>query len=398
MFLVSACSSNPPVPVVDRTAPVVDGASRAAKSKALVNADNKLNKNANNKDWRPDYHVVKKGDTLISLGLQYGYYYKDIAAANNIESPFIIKIGQIVNLSNINGKTNDSANSKNDVKATEEDEGVVLTPLSSNTVTGSEVKSPTNSPAEIKSNVATKSDNKNTAIGLKPAVVPILSEPKAVREPYSLAAMNRVEPVSNKQNTKQIAENLAVKPLDTKDTLESKGNEVKPTATKPIESSKIDTKSVNANEAAPDLAKDVTTGEVLTEPSSKSNDVKPVDAQTVQWSWPTKGKVIANFNEATNRGLDIGGTTGQAINAASAGKVIYSGSDLRGYGKLVIIKHDKTFLSVYAHNSKIIVKEGQSVASGQKIAEMGDTDSNTVKLHFEIRRLGKSVNPALYLN
>ena len=398
LFLVSACASNPPALVLDRTAPVADGASRAAKSKALVNADNKLNKNANNKDWRPDYHVVKKGDTLISLGLQYGYYYKDIAAANNIESPFIIKIGQIINLSSINGKTNDSANSKNKVKATEEGEGVVLTPLSSNTVTGSEVKSPTNSPAEIKSNVATKSNNKNTAIGLKPAVVPILSEPKAVREPYSLAAMNRVEPVSNKQNTKQIAENLAVKPLDTKDTLESKGNEVKPTATKPIESSKIDTKSVNANEANPDLAKDVTTGEVLTEPSSKPNDVKPVDAQTVQWSWPTKGKVIANFNEATNKGLDIGGTTGQAINAASAGKVIYSGSDLRGYGKLVIIKHDKTFLSVYAHNSKIIVKEGQSVASGQKIAEMGDTDSDTVKLHFEIRRLGKSVNPALYLN
>ena len=398
LFLVSACASNPPALVLDRTAPVADGASRAAKSKALVNADNKLNKNANNKDWRPDYHVVKKGDTLISLGLQYGYYYKDIAAANNIESPFIIKIGQIINLSSINGKTNDSANSKNKVKATEEGEGVVLTPLSSNTVTGSEVKSPTNSPAEIKPIVATKPNNTSTAIGLKPAVVPILSEPKAVREPYSLAAMNRVEPVSNKQNTKQIAENLAVKPLDTKDTLESKGNEVKPTATKPIESSKIDTKSVNANEANPDLAKDVTTGEVLTEPSSKPNDVKPVDAQTVQWSWPTKGKVIANFNEATNKGLDIGGSTGQAINAASAGKVIYSGSDLRGYGKLVIIKHDKTFLSVYAHNSKIIVKEGQSVASGQKIAEMGDTDSNTVKLHFEIRRLGKSVNPALYLN
>ena len=107
---------------------------------------------------------------------------------------------------------------------------------------------------------------------------------------------------------------------------------------------------------------------------------------------------MANFNESSNKGLDIGGNTGQAINAASSGKVIYSGSDLRGYGKLVIIKHNKTYLSVYAHNSKIIVKEGQIVAAGQKIAEMGNTDSNTVKLHFEIRRLGKSVDPAGYLN
>ena len=108
--------------------------------------------------------------------------------------------------------------------------------------------------------------------------------------------------------------------------------------------------------------------------------------------------MIAGFNDATNKGLDIGGVTGQAINAASTGKVIYSGSDLRGYGKLVIIKHNKTYLSVYAHNSKIIVKEGQVVAAGQKIAEMGNTDSNSVKLHFEIRRLGKSVDPAKFLN
>jgi len=83
--------------------------------------------------------------------------------------------------------------------------------------------------------------------------------------------------------------------------------------------------------------------------------------------------------------------------AASGGKVIYSGSDLRGYGKLIIIKHNKTFLSVYAHNNKLLVKEGQQVTAGQKIAEMGNTDSNTVKLHFEIRQQGKSVDPAKYL-
>ena len=115
------------------------------------------------------------------------------------------------------------------------------------------------------------------------------------------------------------------------------------------------------------------------------------------WSWPTRGKVITRFNEATNKGLDIAGKKGQAITAASSGKVIYAGSDLRGYGKLVIIKHNKTFLSVYAHNSEITVKEGQTVEIGQKIAAMGDSDTNKVKLHFEIRERGKSVDPEKYL-
>ena len=106
---------------------------------------------------------------------------------------------------------------------------------------------------------------------------------------------------------------------------------------------------------------------------------------------------IANFNEASNKGIDIAGIAGQAVNAAAPGKVIYSGSDLRGYGKLVIIKHNATYLSVYAHNSLILVKEGQPIARGQKIAEMGNSDSNSVKLHFEIRRQGKSVDPSKYL-
>ncbi|MDP3678413.1 MAG: peptidoglycan DD-metalloendopeptidase family protein, partial [Methylotenera sp.] len=128
-------------------------------------------------------------------------------------------------------------------------------------------------------------------------------------------------------------------------------------------------------------------------------DVKPniETSNSTEWAWPTKGKVIANFNDAGNKGIDIAGTMGQSINAAAAGKVIYSGSDLRGYGKLVIIKHNATYLSVYAHNNLIVVKEGQVVTRGQKIAEMGNTDSNTIKLHFEIRQQGKSVDPNKFL-
>jgi lipoprotein NlpD len=120
--------------------------------------------------------------------------------------------------------------------------------------------------------------------------------------------------------------------------------------------------------------------------------------ESLEWGMPTNGKVIAGFSESANRkGVDIAGKRSQVIVASAAGKVVYSGSGLRGYGKLIIIKHNKTFLSAYAHNDQIVVKEGQSVSKGQKIAEMGNTDADQVKLHFEIRKQGKPVDPAKYL-
>jgi lipoprotein NlpD len=123
-----------------------------------------------------------------------------------------------------------------------------------------------------------------------------------------------------------------------------------------------------------------------------------VAEDALEWGMPTSGKVIAEYSESANRkGVDIVGKHGQAILASAAGKVVYSGSGLRGYGKLIIIKHNKTYLSAYAHNDQILVKEGQSVNRGQKIAEMGNTDADQVKLHFEIRKLGKPVDPAKYL-
>ena len=134
-------------------------------------------------------------------------------------------------------------------------------------------------------------------------------------------------------------------------------------------------------------------------PAEKKEGIPAEDDERVEWSWPAAGKVIASFNEASSsgKGLDIGGKSGQPVFAAGPGKVVYSGSGLRGYGKLVIIKHNKTYLSAYAHNRQILVKEGQNVAKGQKIAEMGDSDADLVKLHFEIRRFGKPVDPIKYL-
>jgi len=117
----------------------------------------------------------------------------------------------------------------------------------------------------------------------------------------------------------------------------------------------------------------------------------------IVWAWPAGGKLIAGFSEGANKGVDIAGKSGEAILAAGDGKVVYSGSGLRGYGKLVIVKHNGTYLSAYAHNRNVLVKEGQSVSKGQKIAEMGDSDADQVKLHFEIRRQGKPVDPLKYL-
>jgi lipoprotein NlpD len=126
--------------------------------------------------------------------------------------------------------------------------------------------------------------------------------------------------------------------------------------------------------------------------------VPEIDDDNLGWMWPATGKVIAGFSESSNlKGIDIAGKPGQAVVASAAGKVVYAGSGLRGYGKLVIVKHSKTFLSAYAHNREIVVKEGQQVTKGQKIAEMGDSDADQVKLHFEIRRLGKPVDPVKFL-
>jgi len=121
------------------------------------------------------------------------------------------------------------------------------------------------------------------------------------------------------------------------------------------------------------------------------------DEEKLSWMWPSDGRVIATFDEGKNKGVDIAGKAGQQVVAAGAGKVMYAGSGIRGYGNLVIVKHSNSLLSAYAHNRTIVVKEGQSVTKGQMIAEMGDSDADSVKLHFEIRQQGKPVDPSRFL-
>lgn len=127
-------------------------------------------------------------------------------------------------------------------------------------------------------------------------------------------------------------------------------------------------------------------------PDNDKKTADPLAAASARFIWPTDGKVIKAF-EKTRKGIDIAGLSGQPVMAASDGTVLYA-KNMRGYGNLIIVDHNEGLVSAYAHNKTILVKEGQNVTKGQRIAEMGDSDSDTVKLHFEIRQLGKPVDPA----
>ena len=118
----------------------------------------------------------------------------------------------------------------------------------------------------------------------------------------------------------------------------------------------------------------------------------------ISFQWPARGNLISGFDESKNKGLDIGGKVGDPVMAAADGRVVYAGAGLRGYGNLIILKHNNTYLTAYAHNQTLLVKEDQVIKRGQKIAEMGNSDADQVKLHFEIRRQGKPVDPAKYLS
>lgn len=175
---------------------------------------------------------------------------------------------------------------------------------------------------------------------------------------------------------------------------------------RPVSSTNVVTSPAPANVAsAPAPAQSVATvkppvtAASAPNPSTTTNNLATADAteESVSFQWPTRGNVLAGFDEVKNKGVDIAGKAGDPVLAAADGKVVYAGSGLRGYGNLVIIKHNNTYLTAYAHNQTLLVKEDQAIKRGQKIAEMGNSDADQVKLHFEIRRQGKPVDPAKYL-
>ncbi len=158
--------------------------------------------------------------------------------------------------------------------------------------------------------------------------------------------------------------------------------------TRPISSSSIASSQVQPGQASSAAAK----------PSAAAAAEPAAAAESgLSWIWPVPGPVLAGFDELKNKGLDLGGAAGEPVLAAAEGRVVYVGAGLRGYGNLIILKHNNTYLTAYAHNKTLLVKEDQAVRKGQKIAEMGNSDADRVKLHFEVRRQGKPVDPLKYL-
>jgi lipoprotein NlpD len=290
-------------------------------------------------DWRPETYIVKKGDTLYSIALDHGLDYRELDVWNGLSDPNVIRIGQELKLRPPPGW-----------KAAEvPGDAIVARPAAAvPAIEGKALDGP----------------------------VPVKTGPKAVKLAYSdrTLAQLRGQPAS--------ASDLAnAQPVI--------GGSPKPASTIASPGPAIPGKPAPATPEAKSAVAPV---------EAKAGTAVAVGDQGITWVWPTHGKLLHTFSEGLNpKGVAIGGQSGQAVMASAAGKVVYSGSGLRGYGKLIIIKHSDTYLSVYAHNRQLLVKEGERVARGQKIAEMGDSDSDRIALHFEIRRLGKPVDPLKYL-
>ncbi len=285
-------------------------------------------------------YTVKKGDTLYAIALDHGLDYRELAAWNNLENVNRIQTGQVLRL-NAPGQPPAAG----EISAT----GVTTTPLKSvPPVDAGESRAagaPTAAPGVP--SLASAPGARNTD-GLK-------VQPKALKEPYTEQAW---------QNAQRMLPPVAV----------AAAPETIVAAAPPPPAQRVEPPRE-------------------TPPAAATED----DAK-LGWIWPANGKLVTGFSDTANlKGIDIAGKEGQPVMASAAGKVVYAGTGLRGYGKLVIIKHNATYLSAYAHNREILVKEGQQVTKGQKIAEMGNTDSDQVKLHFEIRRQGKPVDPLKFL-
>jgi lipoprotein NlpD len=307
-------------------------------------------------DWRPPTYTVKRGDTLQAIALEHGLDYRELAAWNAIENPNLIRVGQVLQL---------AAPGDPRLAQAEPGSGVTTAPLRSAPPVV-EARPATPAPVAPPAPAVAAPAPRNTDT-LKVA-------PRAVKEPYS----------------DKLAQEMAKAPPETQVARAEPSRSPAPPA--PVVPPPVVASPSPA--PAPSIAPAPPPSPAPTPPTQGGGD----DGDDLDWIWPAKGKIVTGFSDTANlKGIDIAGSAGQAIVASAPGRVVYAGSGLRGYGKLVIIKHNRTFLSAYAHNREIVVKEGQQVTRGQKIAEMGNTDADQVKLHFEIRRLGRPMDPMKYL-
>jgi lipoprotein NlpD len=168
-------------------------------------------------------------------------------------------------------------------------------------------------------------------------------------------------------------------------------------STRPVTAAKVETRPLDSKASDASTTQPAASAPTAAATSAATSSATALGDEAVVWMWPASGSVTSGFDEAKSKGLSIAGKAGDSVVAAGDGRVVYAGSGLRGYGNLVIIKHNSTYLTAYAHNQTLLVKEDQVVRRGQKIAEMGSTDAESVNLHFEIRRQGKPIDPAKLL-
>jgi lipoprotein NlpD len=170
-------------------------------------------------------------------------------------------------------------------------------------------------------------------------------------------------------------------------------------AAKPAATTGATNNTATSTSSAPAPAAVQAPAQTISQTTSQTAAAAPSNSgdESLVFAWPHPGQVLTGFDETKNKGLDFAGKAGDPVLAAADGKVVYAGSGLRGYGNLVILKHNNTYLTAYAHNQSLLVKEDQTVQKGQRIAEMGSSDADRVKLHFEIRKQGKPVDPAKLL-
>jgi len=371
-IVVSGCATRTRAPVEDRSEVRGAPASSTQPAAPVVGAPA-------NEAWPPTY-TVKRGDTLHQIALDTGLDYRELAAWNGIENANRIYVGQVLRLAPP-GATGGGAIAA--IPGTPEASGVP-SPTTSGVVTAPlRAPPPIGEPA---ANPATPSPA-SPPIALSPppsASGNVKSSPKAIKEPYSEQAVRDMN----------LAASAVPAPPAAASAASSTAAPAKSDATPPASAA---TSSAADNAAAANAP-----------PSAASANAKGGNAGApgapaasgdhLDWTWPAKGRIVTSFSETANlKGIDIAGTAGEPVRASAPGRVVYAGNGLRGYGKLIIIKHNDTYLSAYAHNREILVREGQQVTRGQKIAEMGNTDADQVKLHFEIRRHGKPMDPTKYL-
>jgi lipoprotein NlpD len=284
---------------------------------------------------------------LYKIALDHGLDYRELAAWNSIENANVIREGQVLRLT--------PPVDPNAPPAASGAAGVTTVPLrSAAPPVAAEARAPSAAPGPIVAapTAVAASGTRNTEN--------YKSQPKALKEPYSEQALREVQ-----RNAVAVQAPVPVAAAE-------------PSAPPPPVVARAEPKPESKPEPKQAAAAD--------------------DDENLGWIWPASGKLVTGSSENPNlKGIDIAGQAGQPVVASAAGKVVYSGTGIRGYGKLIIVKHNATYLSAYAHNRDILVKEGQQVAKGQKIAEMGNTDSEQVKLHFEIRKHGTPMDPLKYL-